>query len=214
MEEYKNRSRIILSEILKQNNIDKTFDVIKTFEKLRSLQYCYPDGEYDNPINHYCETLKGIPYSKIMKEYIGYLKLHNLLDFDGILELAYRILNSERLLYWQEFFEAILVDEYQDCSLIQVDIINLLSKKHKNITIVGDPVQSIYGFRGATKGNNKDPLFEINDCLKLGLGEKTITKLYDYLLKNNYSLIEGIAVIAEDKVFRGRVQESFEKLNN
>jgi DNA helicase II / ATP-dependent DNA helicase PcrA len=75
----------------------------------------------------------------------------NAMDYDDLL------LNWKKLLieckeisdYWAEQFEYILVDEYQDTNKVQAEIIDLLAVKHRNVMVVGDDAQSIFGWRGA-----------------------------------------------------------------
>ena len=82
----------------------------------------------------------------------------NLMDFDDML-MNWRVLLeevpqiAERL---QEDCRAILVDEYQDTNALQGAIVDLMAKRHKNITVVGDDAQCIYGFRGAEVRNMLD----------------------------------------------------------
>ena len=54
---------------------------------------------------------------------------------------------------YQEQFEHILVDEYQDTNKLQAEIVDLLAVKHKNVMVVGDDAQSIFAFRGAEWSN-------------------------------------------------------------
>ena len=73
------------------------------------------------------------------------------MDFDDQLEFAFKILvkNQDILTYCQNRFRYISIDEAQDTSKIQHMIIRLLASRHKNIFMVGDEDQSIYGFRAA-----------------------------------------------------------------
>src|SRR2546421_6254812 len=75
----------------------------------------------------------------------------NAVDFDDMLMLTVRILQHfpEAADRWQKAFRYILVDEYQDTNHAQYVLLQLLAAKHKNVCAVGDPDQSIYGFRGA-----------------------------------------------------------------
>jgi DNA helicase-2/ATP-dependent DNA helicase PcrA len=79
----------------------------------------------------------------------------NAVDFDDMLMLTVRVLEHfpdarER---WQKAFRYILVDEYQDTNHAQYRLLQLLSEKHRNVCAVGDPDQSIFGWRGANIGN-------------------------------------------------------------
>src|SRR2546421_10067486 len=75
----------------------------------------------------------------------------NAVDFDDMLMLTVRVLEHfpEARERWQKAFRYILVDEYQDTNHAQYRLLELLAEKHRNICAVGDPDQSIYGFRGA-----------------------------------------------------------------
>lgn len=75
----------------------------------------------------------------------------NKLDFDDMLILCYKLLKSreEILHYWQKVYRYFLIDEFQDINCIQYEIIQMLSAPERNLFIVGDDDQSIYGFRGA-----------------------------------------------------------------
>jgi DNA helicase II / ATP-dependent DNA helicase PcrA len=75
----------------------------------------------------------------------------NAVDFDDILMLTVEVLERfpEARERWQKAFRYILVDEYQDTNHAQYRLLQLLAEKHMNVCVVGDPDQSIYGFRGA-----------------------------------------------------------------
>src|SRR5881396_830859 len=75
----------------------------------------------------------------------------NAVDFDDMLFLTVDVLERfpEARAKWQEAFRYILVDEYQDTNHAQYRLLQLLAEKHRNVFAVGDPDQSIYGFRGA-----------------------------------------------------------------
>jgi DNA helicase-2/ATP-dependent DNA helicase PcrA len=97
------------------------------------------------------ETDKPISFVKIYRKYEAELNGSNKMDFDDQLRLALRFLQEfPSLLEWcQEKFKYINVDEAQDTSYIQHQIISLLASKYKNLFMVGDEDQSIYGFRAA-----------------------------------------------------------------
>ncbi len=82
----------------------------------------------------------------------------NSLDFDDLLEKTLLLLQrrSEIAEFYQQKFQFVLVDEYQDTNRIQADFIDLLAAKHRNVMVVGDDAQSIYSWRGANFRNILD----------------------------------------------------------
>jgi DNA helicase-2/ATP-dependent DNA helicase PcrA len=86
------------------------------------------------------------------------LRTANAVDFDDLLVLPVRLLESsaEELKRWQDRFDYILVDEYQDTNRAQYRFVQLLGSVHRNVAVVGDDDQSIYGWRGADIRNILD----------------------------------------------------------
>jgi DNA helicase-2/ATP-dependent DNA helicase PcrA len=93
--------------------------------------------------------------SHIYEHYISYLDKNNLVDFDDLLLLTYKILDEfeDVAKSYSEKYKYIMVDEYQDTNDIQMKILKKLCTTHNNICVVGDDDQSIYGFRGANIKN-------------------------------------------------------------
>src|SRR3990167_3263788 len=89
--------------------------------------------------------------SKIYALYEQELRKLNALDFGDLLYVTVRLFREKPdvLRHYQETFRHILVDEYQDTNHMQYKIVELLSRKHRDIFVVGDDNQSIYGWRGA-----------------------------------------------------------------
>lgn len=89
--------------------------------------------------------------AKVYKLYQTKLKKANAVDFDDIIVLTIKLLkeNKDILDFYQDKFKHILVDEYQDSNHAQYILINLLAQKNRNLCVVGDDDQSIYGWRGA-----------------------------------------------------------------
>lgn len=83
------------------------------------------------------------------------LKKYGALDFDDLIMQTARLLlqNPYVLAYYQKRFRYILIDEYQDTNHAQYVLVKLLSGAHRNLCVVGDPDQSIYGWRGANIRN-------------------------------------------------------------
>jgi DNA helicase-2/ATP-dependent DNA helicase PcrA len=86
------------------------------------------------------------------------LRTANAVDFDDLLVLPVRLLESHPsvLEKWQQRFDHVLVDEYQDTNRAQYRFVKLLASVHRNVCVVGDDDQSIYGWRGADIRNILD----------------------------------------------------------
>ncbi|MEX2152670.1 MAG: UvrD-helicase domain-containing protein [Gemmatimonadaceae bacterium] len=86
------------------------------------------------------------------------LRTANAVDFDDLLVLPVRLLesNERELERWQKRFDHLLVDEYQDTNRAQYRFVKLLASVHRNVCVVGDDDQSIYGWRGADIRNILD----------------------------------------------------------
>ena len=93
--------------------------------------------------------------AEIYENYQKYLKKNSVLDFDDLMLKTIVLFekHSEVLALYQNKFEYIHVDEYQDTNVIQYKLIKMLSEVHKNICVVGDDDQSIYSWRGACSDN-------------------------------------------------------------
>lgn len=89
--------------------------------------------------------------AKIYEEYEAYLLENNLVDFDDLLCLTYRLLDENRDLctITSEKYRYIMIDEYQDTNELQLRLLQKLCSTHNNLCVVGDDDQSIYGWRGA-----------------------------------------------------------------
>ena len=89
--------------------------------------------------------------AKVYEEYEKYLKENNLVDFDDLLALSYKILDENPSLAEETSnrYRYIMVDEYQDTNELQLMLLKKLCTAHRNLCVVGDDDQSIYGWRGA-----------------------------------------------------------------
>nr|WP_057731931.1 DNA helicase PcrA [Levilactobacillus zymae] len=101
----------------------------------------------------------GDPFKqKVAEVYDRYqraLKANQAMDFDDLIMLTIQLFqqNADVLGYYQDKFQYIHVDEYQDTNDAQYMLVNMLAKKHDNLCVVGDGDQSIYGWRGANMEN-------------------------------------------------------------
>ncbi len=92
---------------------------------------------------------------RLWRAYEDALKAADAMDFNDLIAQAARLFkeDSEALQTWQEKFHYVLVDEYQDTNLAQYDLLRRLTSARRNLAVVGDDDQSIYGFRGADVTN-------------------------------------------------------------
>ena len=123
--------------------------------------------------------------AKIYALYQSKLQENNALDFDDLLMLTVELLtkNEELRTKYQKKFQYILVDEYQDTNGAQYAITKLLAAEHRNICVVGDADQSIYGWRGA-------------DMRNIMNFEKDYPKATVILLEQNYRSTKNILAAA------------------
>lgn len=96
--------------------------------------------------------------AEVYKEYQRVLKKNNALDFDDLLLNTVELFKScqDVLESYQQRFQYIMVDEYQDTNTVQFELIHLLAGRSRNLCVVGDDDQSIYKFRGANIRNILD----------------------------------------------------------
>ncbi|KZV90870.1 UvrD/REP type DNA helicase [Exidia glandulosa HHB12029] len=140
-----------------------------------------PAGEPPNP--HH------VALSMLYSEYQAALKANKSLDFDDLLAYGVKLLDAVPRI--AEFCEHVLVDEFQDTNVQQYALMTRLASHHKCVSIVGDPDQSIYGWRAA----------EIENLAKM---VRDFTSVEQVLLEQNYRstqsiLRTSIAIMAEDK---------------
>ncbi|MFL5916916.1 MAG: ATP-dependent helicase [Gaiellaceae bacterium] len=117
----------------------------------------------------------------------------NAVDFDDMLFLTVDVLERfpEAREKWQEAFHYVLVDEYQDTNHVQYRLLQLLAEKHRNVFAVGDPDQSIYGFRGA----------DIRNVMEF---EQDFPGSYSIALEQNYRSTQHILDAANGVIIHNR----------
>lgn len=112
------------------------------------------DREYEKKAQGYWQRT----VAKCYLEYQAELRKAETLDFDDLIMLTVRLFQEkeEVLSFYQRKFQYIHVDEYQDTNHAQYQLVELLGQRFKNICVVGDADQSIYGWRGADMSNILD----------------------------------------------------------
>ena len=127
--------------------IMKSLDISKDSYNPRALQ-----GQLSKIKSEFLDTNEFEKITaKVFEKYENELLKNNAFDFDDLIEKVVKIFQKhpEVLNKYQEKFRYILVDEYQDINTAQYQLIKLLAKKYKNLSVVGDDQQAIYSFRGA-----------------------------------------------------------------
>ncbi|MES9544959.1 DNA helicase PcrA [Streptococcus intermedius] len=142
------------------------------------------------------ENMAGDMYTEIVaKCYTAYqkeLRQSEAMDFDDLIMLTLRLFdqNPDVLTYYQQRYQYIHVDEYQDTNHAQYQLVKLLASRFKNICVVGDADQSIYGWRGADMQNILDFEKDYPEAKVVLLEEnyrstKTILQAANEVIRNN-----------------------------
>ena len=179
--------RSLMKRILKQLNLDpkkwNERSILGTISNAKNdliddVAYAAQAGDLYTNIVAKC-------YEAYQKE----LRQSESVDFDDLIMLTLRLFdqNPDVLTYYQQKFQYIHVDEYQDTNHAQYQLVKLLASRFKNICVVGDADQSIYGWRGADMQNILD-------------FEKDYPKAKVVLLEENYRSTKTILQAANDVI--------------
>ncbi len=183
-------SLTVVKRILKEMNLDpKQYNPRGIRSKISSAknELVMPE-EYEKFVtNEYEEVVY-----KVYKQYQKKLKTNNSLDFDDLLIMPIELFNKNKeiLKRYQERFNYVLIDEYQDTNEAQYILTKMISARYKNICVVGDENQSIYSFRGSNYRNILNFEKDYNDAKVIMLEEnyrstKNILDAANAVIKNN-----------------------------
>ena len=183
----------MMKEVFKRLNFsitDKTFTVkgaLAEISKQKEELISWEDYEAKTD-----KDIRKVKFAKAYRIYQTLLKENNVLDFDDLIYKTVQLFKTDTdvLDYYQEKFKYIMVDEYQDTNTSQYELVRLLSAKYKNICVVGDDDQSIYGWRGANIRNILDFEKDFEDTVVIKLEQnyrstKTILDAANSVIKNN-----------------------------
>ena len=186
----------IFYQILKESDRIGQVNPATEQEKRNILQRLIPDQEKENwpeedtitillsEISKVKNSAKGLTafteskvlesreqFEQLYKEYNEVLKMQGKIDFDDMILRCFTLLKENPAIRqkWQEQFQFILVDEFQDINGLQYQVLKLLAQPHNNIFVVGDDDQAIYGFRGAQPAIMKEFLQDFPDCRQIFL---------------------------------------------
>ena len=146
----------LIKACLKEHNYDeKKFPVRSVAAVISDAKNKLQDSEeFSYKANSYFEQ----KVVDIYRSYQKRLKSNNALDFDDIIMLTVQLFqqSDQVFRYYQDKFRYIMVDEYQDTNHAQYMLIKLLASEYRNLCVVGDDDQSVYGWRGADIQNILD----------------------------------------------------------
>ncbi len=148
-----------------------------------------PDEYMERVSSFYDQTV-----AEVYQHYQKRMFASNAVDFDDMLMLTVQVLERfpEAHERWQKAFRYVLVDEYQDTNHAQYRLLQLLAGKHRNLMVVGDPDQSIFGWRGANIGNILEFENEFRATQTIALEQNyrstnTILRAANAVIQNNRS---------------------------
>lgn len=181
----------IIKRLMKENNIDnklKDKEVIGYISRWKNQRL---DISPNNSTNY-----KEIQIAKVYNLYLRYMKDNDSIDFDDLILKVEDLFmtNKEVLLKWSKRFDYILVDEFQDTSTSQYHIVKLLLANRGCLTVVGDPDQNIYSWRGS----------ELSIILDF---EKNFKNARTVFLNKNYRSTQKILDVANDFIDKNNMRE-------
>ena len=179
----------VIKQVLKSLNLDpKQFSPSAILNTISSAK-----NEMLNPEDYksYARGFFQETVAKIYPEYQKKLRKNSALDFDDLIMETIKLFqeNPEILGKYQNLFQYIQVDEYQDTNRSQYLFTKMLAEKHHNICVVGDPGQGIYSWRGAN----------INNILDF---EKDYPEAKTIKLEQNYRSTQNIITAAQQVLFK------------
>ena len=199
--------------ILKESGLFSRFTLVKETDKRKMIEIILKNigaigaEEYEvssvvldniSRKKNFCE-IRQLPFGlsekmfeEICSEYDDMMNQQKLLDFDDMILLCLKQLQSQQELSekWQKRFSHILVDEFQDINEVQYQVIRILAKGYGNLFAVGDDDQSIYGFRGSAPEIMRKFTEDFRDTNELFLSENyrsgsKIVELADQVICRN-----------------------------
>lgn len=180
----------LIKKIMKEQNIDPK-EVSPYFVRSK-ISFIKNELLTENDLERYFNTPAEKQVIQIYKEYDKVLRKNNSVDFDDLLALPVKLFknNKEVLDRYQEHYQYILIDEYQDTNEVQYKLSKLIGSKYKNIFVVGDANQSIYSFRGANFRNILNFEKDYTDATVIALEQnyrstKNILDAANSVIKNN-----------------------------
>jgi DNA helicase-2/ATP-dependent DNA helicase PcrA len=185
----------LIKKIMAAQEIDvKKFNPRAILSKISKLKTDLTNPEDTPPSDFYMNLV-----ARVYKTYQSELRRLNAVDFDDLIVLTVRLFQKlpDVLEHYQNIWQHILVDEYQDTSHDQYMLLKLLARKYNNLFCIGDDAQSIYQFRKA----------DIRNILNF---QKDYPKAQVVLLEQNYRSTKNILAAAQEIISnnQGQIQKS------
>ncbi|MFO7890059.1 MAG: UvrD-helicase domain-containing protein [bacterium] len=202
--------------------LTSNFVIYDTEDKKKLIKNIIEDLTFDKnqfPLNAICSSISKLknqlidqrdyedmiktPFEQVVfqvyTEYQKRTKQNNACDFDDLITIPIKLFktNPDVLRKYQKKFKYVLVDEYQDTNYAQYKLIHYLSGLHKNVCVVGDDDQSIYGWRGA----------DIRNILEF---EKDFPEAKVFRLEQNYRSTKNILKAAHSLVVNNQGRKTKE----
>lgn len=194
-----NDSRSLIKVIIKDMQLDdKVYNPAQIQSHISNMKNALispANYESDNELRQADIRAKRPLTYAIYKAYWNRCKVAGAMDFDDLLfytNILFRD-NADVVEQYQNYFEYVLVDEYQDTNFAQHLIVSQLCKKHNKLCVVGDDAQSIYSFRGAN----------INNILNLS---RAYPDLKTFKLEQNYRSTQTIIGAANSLIEKNKYQ--------
>ena len=207
----KNLSSEILTTPLSDEGLEQLQNEISYFKNMM-----FTSENYDK------EKFSTENFIKIYDLYEKYKSNHHLIDFDDMLTITHKILSESKITckYFENKYDYIQIDEAQDTSNIQFEILKMISGKNKNLFFVADDDQSIYSFRGANPQNllNFKSIFSNGIIYKLTANYRSANKICNlcnnFISQNNFRYPKKMHGINDDMNL-GNIQViNFETVEN
>ena len=186
----------LVKEILTKLKLDDEMKKSMIFHISNAKNQNYTPDRYKLEFG-YLHDIEDI--ANVYSMYQNELKNNNAFDFDDLLIKTYELLetNADAREKYQDRFQYIHIDEFQDTNKVQYDIAKILAGKHGNIMVVGDEDQCIYGWRGANINNIFDFKSEFTNVnvFKLEQNYRCTKKIIDVanrVIKNNSQRLDKV----------------------
>lgn len=157
-------TKAILTRVIKRLKLDDSINPAVARSRISALKSRNVTAD-QYPSQH--KKADEQQFAIIYAEYEDQLRVSNLLDFDDLIIRCAELLRRHPACVAD--IEAVLIDEFQDTNNVQYDLMQLFAQKRETITIVGDPDQSIYGWRNAEIGNLKKMQQQFSDTHVINL---------------------------------------------